>query len=377
MCDTCTAVSMPTSSMSVNGPTGWPQDFMMRSTSSMACPSSRSHNASAMENISRRLTRKPAPSLTTTGVLPSRRQSRTTRAAVSSEVRVPEMTSTSGILCTGLKKCIPTTRSGFGVSAPIRSMESDEVLEASTASSGTCSASWAKTFCLTSSRSTTASMTKSTRSKPAYSRVGLSSAILRFASGFVSQRRLTCLWNNPEACSMPLASGSTAISLIRTGRSALPASSWAMPPPMTPAPSTAAERTGAASGPAPFCFEPSSRWKTCTRLLQAAEMASSAAARASASRPAWRPWSTPTLTTSIARSGAGYRPPVFFITCLRAWSKTTLRPTGFFSSSAPLRSPPRLFGVSPAITRWANSRTWWPKEASGRRASTRPILNAL
>ena len=120
-----------------------------------------------MENISRRLTRNPAPSLTTTGVLPSRRHSATTRLTVSSEVRVPAITSTSGILCTGLKKCMPTTRSGWGVSAPIRSIDSEEVLEARTASSGTCSASWAKTFCLMSSRSTTASMTKSTRSKPA------------------------------------------------------------------------------------------------------------------------------------------------------------------------------------------------------------------
>ncbi len=77
-----------------------------------------------------------------------------------------------------------------------------------------------------------------------------------------------------------------------------------MPPPMTPAPMTAVER-GARAAPAPFCLAPSIRWKTCTRFLQVGEIASSAAARASAVSPASRPRSTPTLITSIARSGAG------------------------------------------------------------------------
>ncbi len=81
--------------------------------------------------------------------------------------RSPTTTSTSGILWTGLKKCIPTTRSGCGVRSPMASTDNDEVLLARTVSAETCSATSAKTACLTGSFSTTASITRSTRPKAA------------------------------------------------------------------------------------------------------------------------------------------------------------------------------------------------------------------
>ena len=79
-----------------------------------------------------------------------------------------------------------------------------------------------------------------------------------------------------------------------------------MPPPMTPAPSTAAERTAVGSAPRrPFpLFEASMSLNKCTRFFETGDTASSPIARASASSPASRPRSTPTLTTSIARNTA-------------------------------------------------------------------------
>ncbi len=55
---------------------------------------------------------KPGKSLTTTGVLPSRRANDSPVSAVSSESRNPRTTSTRGNTGTGLKKCMPMTRSG-------------------------------------------------------------------------------------------------------------------------------------------------------------------------------------------------------------------------------------------------------------------------
>ncbi len=59
-----------------------------------------------------RLTTKPGLSRTTTGVLPSAIAQRTSTATLRSLVAAVRTTSTRSILWTGLKKCIPPTRSG-------------------------------------------------------------------------------------------------------------------------------------------------------------------------------------------------------------------------------------------------------------------------
>ena len=75
--------------------------------------------------------KKPGPSLTTITVLPIVRPASTTVApAVSSEVPGWRMTSSSGILATGLKKCMPTTLSGRRLAAASLAMGIAEVLEA-------------------------------------------------------------------------------------------------------------------------------------------------------------------------------------------------------------------------------------------------------
>ena len=60
-------------------------------------------------------------------------------STVASEVLAPRMTSMSGMSCGGLKKCIPTTFSGFFVAEPSSVMLIEDVLEASIAPGGRCS----------------------------------------------------------------------------------------------------------------------------------------------------------------------------------------------------------------------------------------------
>ena len=76
------------------------------------------------------------------------------------------MTSTRGIRSTGLKKCIPTTRSGTRAPAAISPIGSVEVLDAKIACSGTTASHSFRTARLTPSFSTTASIVTSQREKP-------------------------------------------------------------------------------------------------------------------------------------------------------------------------------------------------------------------
>ena len=85
-------------------------------------------------------------------------------ASVASSVCGVRTSSTSGSTATGLKKCIPTTRSGCSRSAPISVTESEDVFVARTHSGETTRSSSAKTSFFTAISSNTAS---STRSQPA------------------------------------------------------------------------------------------------------------------------------------------------------------------------------------------------------------------
>ena len=113
-----------------------------------------------------RLTRKPAQSLTTIAVLPQRRARLATSATASSDERGPATTSTSGMRLTGLKKCMPTKRSGCASDSAMAATESDEVLLASTQSSRTWRSTSASTLRFTPRSSTTASTTTSAAAKP-------------------------------------------------------------------------------------------------------------------------------------------------------------------------------------------------------------------
>ena len=104
----CTAVSMPTTSIRYAGPIGQPNFSIALSTAMKSAPSRSSMWKPAKYGNSTRLTKNPGQSFTTTGVLPIFCDSFTVAATASSDDCLPRITSTSGIMCTGLKKCMPT-----------------------------------------------------------------------------------------------------------------------------------------------------------------------------------------------------------------------------------------------------------------------------
>ena len=108
----------------------------MRSTcSGVASPSCTSRSASSPNGRPQRLTRKPGPSPASITWRPIARPSARVVSSAASPDCSPATTSTSSITGAGLKKCMPTTRSGPGTPAAISVTLSDEVLVASTQSS--------------------------------------------------------------------------------------------------------------------------------------------------------------------------------------------------------------------------------------------------
>ena len=101
----------------------------------------------------------------------------------SSPVSSARTISTSGISGAGLKKCMPTTRSGVEVAAAISVTESADVFVASTASGRQIRSSSAKSARLGSSSSTIASITTSQSARSARSVVSDSLLDRRVALG--------------------------------------------------------------------------------------------------------------------------------------------------------------------------------------------------
>lgn len=86
--------------------------------------------ASAIYTPRIRLTIKPGPSLTIIGFLPVRNARLKMIAVASYDVALPFITYTSGILATGLKKCIPTTFAACLADDCISVTLSDDVFDA-------------------------------------------------------------------------------------------------------------------------------------------------------------------------------------------------------------------------------------------------------
>ncbi len=159
------------------------------------------------------------------------------------------MISTSAITGTGLKKCIPITRSGLRVAAASRVIEIDEVLVARIAPCGSSPSSSSKICRFSSKRSLAASTASSTPASPFCPPSP--------ASPVVKQMRSSA------------AAAAASVSLpLRTSRARLPAidcrarsscgwatshsvtakperaKTWAMPLPMVPEPTTPMRRAG-------------------------------------------------------------------------------------------------------------------------------------
>src|SRR5438034_4005645 len=133
-------------------------------SSADATPSSSIRIASRPSATPNRLEAKPGESLTTIGSFPSALANVTARSTDWEVVCGWVTTSTSFMACTGLKKCMPTTRPGSRAAAAIAATESEEVLVASKASAGAARSTSAKTCCLEPRCSRTASITTSASS---------------------------------------------------------------------------------------------------------------------------------------------------------------------------------------------------------------------
>ena len=112
-----------------------------------------------------RFTMKPGVSRTRTGSFPMASARAMAAWIAASPEASPSTTSTSRIAGTGLKKCMPTTRSARPARAPICVTESAEVLVASTTSARHSRSSRSNSPRFSSRSSGAASMTKSTAAK--------------------------------------------------------------------------------------------------------------------------------------------------------------------------------------------------------------------
>ena len=99
-------------------------------------------------------------------VLPKRLPNATTVVITCGSVTGVTITSSSGILCTGEKKCMPSTRSGRDDAVAMRSIGIVLVFEATIASGGSSGSTAATTDRLMSRSSNTASITSCTLANP-------------------------------------------------------------------------------------------------------------------------------------------------------------------------------------------------------------------
>ena len=151
----------------MNGPTGKPHAVIARSMASIGAPSDSSRLASFRYGVRMRLTKKPGRSRTTMTVLPILRPNATAVTTVCGAVRSAAITSSSGILCTGEKKCIPTTVSGCADASAMRPIGIVDVFDAKTHSGPVAASTSRSTACFTARSSNTASTTRSARRNPA------------------------------------------------------------------------------------------------------------------------------------------------------------------------------------------------------------------
>ena len=198
--------------------------------------------------ISTRLTTKPGVSWQRIGVLPIRSPSVNAVSKGSSSVSSARTISTSGINGAGLKKCMPTTRSGVDVAAAISVTESADVFVASTASGRQTRSSSAKSRRFGSSSSTIASITTSQSAKSPSSVVSESRPI-------ASSRAACSSWpfSVLRVRKWKIRSRAWSPSSAVTSRPtvSIPAStqSCAIPAPIAPKPTTPTLRTSTARDP--------------------------------------------------------------------------------------------------------------------------------
>ncbi len=185
-----------------------------------------------------RFTRKPGPSTASITTLPIASPVARATASASSEDCSPATTSSSRISGAGLKKCIPTTRSGRLAAPAIAVTSSEEVLDASTHCSETTSLeSVPNNWCLSSRRSGAASITSPQGCRSWRSGAGSRRAAAALASSSLQRPRSAPRSRCRLICSIPRSSAS-GIGSCSSVLAPASAASCAIPAPIVPAPAT-------------------------------------------------------------------------------------------------------------------------------------------
>ena len=181
------------------------------------------------------MTTKPALFFTPIGVLPRRLASSMTVSTVACEVRSPLMISTSAITGTGLKKCMPTKRSGRLVAAASRVIEIDEVLVAMIVSGRAIASTFCRILTLRSWFSVAASMMRSQSAKSSGFAVVRIRAIAAAFSASVIVPFLIRRSSEPDTVRVARSSAASLTSWI-TEFTPTTAQACAIPLPIVPAP---------------------------------------------------------------------------------------------------------------------------------------------
>ncbi len=202
-----------------------------------AIPSCRRRSASRPNGRLQRLTRKPGPSAARMTSLPIASPVARARASAVSPDSSPATSSSSRISGAGLKKCIPTTRSGCLAPAATAVTSREEVLVASTQSSATISLSRPSSSSFSSSDSGAASITSSHSRRSSSAGAASSSPAPRSASSALQRPRSAPRARCPRAASSPCSSACSTGSCTRV-RVPASAPSCAIPAPIVPAPTT-------------------------------------------------------------------------------------------------------------------------------------------
>ncbi len=212
---------------------------MVSMSSGVAIPSSTICVASWKRAYCRRLSTNPVASRTRADSLPVLATISSTTAMACSEVPSCGMSSTPGIKGAGLEKCTPRNRSGLITASASELMRIVDVFDPMMASGRAAALTRRRVSCLISIFSGTASSMKSTSAT--------ASSMEAAGETFDRMRSTASLGNSPSATNCPASSTSRSkffraisseMSAIATCAPAR-ASTWAIPPPMYPEPTTA------------------------------------------------------------------------------------------------------------------------------------------
>ncbi len=203
---------------------------------------------------------------------------------------------------------MPRTVSGCLAFAAISAIGRDDVFEAKTTSLPITSSASASRVCFNSRLSKTASMTMSTFRNPLQSVVPVTLFMACSPSNGLSRRRFACLETSFETCDSARPMPASSTSRIRAVAPAFRTETVAIPAPMRPPPRIPTLETffGSARPLIPVEYFIICDAKKIPRsAFDSGDVTNSPKNVASASYPAALPCSTPILTASSARFGAG------------------------------------------------------------------------